>query len=127
MRWDSFRVADRSFSILDCHMCGLAVLRPSHQGTAAVAAIQASKSPCPQIDSQCPRDGDLILKGMPSARFAGGLSPFARCGNELVDMTQDLLGGHQAEVIRSRRYRNIAFGEFTSEDTAVEILKFQTG
>jgi len=38
-----------------------------------------------------------------------------------------LLGSHQAEVIRVRRYRNLAFREFPREDTTVEILKFQTG
>jgi hypothetical protein len=52
---------------------------------------------------------------------------FACVSDKLVDLMQDLLGGHQAELIRPRRYCDLAFGKFPLENTAVEALKFQTG
>jgi hypothetical protein len=48
-------------------------------------------------------------------------------GDKLVDPTQDSLGGHQAELIRLRRYSDLTFGKFSFENAAVEVLKFQRG
>lgn len=45
---------------------------------------------------------NLISEGKTLTRFAGEISVLARVGDKLVDLTQDLLGGHQTELIRLR-------------------------
>jgi len=78
---------------------------------------------CRRARVRCPRD----LGGKTSTRVEGDISTFANVGNKLVDLTQDLLRRHQAEVIRFRPHDYLALGEFPREDTAVEVLKFQMG
>ena len=74
-----------------------------------------------------PRTGNLDPNAKPSTWFAGEIPALAHIGDKLIDLTQDLIGGHQVEVLRVWRYNNLAFGEFSTEDSTVEILKFQTG
>lgn len=70
---------------------------------------------------------NLILEEKTLTGFAGWISGDACKGDKLVDLTQNFLGGHQTELIRLRRYSDLAFGKFPLENTAVEVLKFQTG
>ena len=55
---------------------------------------------------ECRRRGhgkrNLISEGKGLTRFAGEISASASGGNKLVDLTQDLLGSHQTELIRLR-------------------------
>ncbi len=55
---------------------------------------------------------NLISEEKTLSRFAGEISAFACVGDKLVDLTQDFLGGHQAELIRLRRHSDLAFAKF---------------